>query len=133
MASTQSIAELRGRSITRLESGFAKLSEATGVKVPVIVTQSKGRDPMFDQAKLLETFANWMDAYIAEIMPETQEERVDAGNYGEFSNKELRAIADERGIDARALRSKAELIDALEAADGLTEDEQASLHSKDES
>ncbi len=49
-------------------------------------------------------------------------------DYSQYTNKQLRTMAEERGINAAPLRNKAELIDALEAADGLTEDEQEAKH-----
>ena len=74
MASTQAIAELRALSIDRLNSGFGRLAAMTGVEAPVIVVQKRERDPQYQQAKLLETLANWMDAHIEALAPSSQGE-----------------------------------------------------------
>lgn len=50
-----------------------------------------------------------------------------SSDYSTLSNTKLRKLAKERGI---ALHDRGEIIDALEAADGLTEDEQAAKHAE---
>jgi hypothetical protein len=46
----------------------------------------------------------------------------ESNDYGSMSNRDLRALAKERGI---TLHDRTEIIDALQAADGMTEDQQA--------
>lgn len=50
--------------------------------------------------------------------------------YSGMTKKELKIEADNRGVNIDGLRSNAEIIDALEAADGLTENEQAAEDGK---
>lgn len=73
MASTQSIAERRANAITRLNDGFRRLADVTGVQAPVIAVLKKERDPLFAQAKMLETLADWMDAHVGSIAPDLDE------------------------------------------------------------
>lgn len=83
-------------------------------------------------------WARWLEAQDAaqsQPKPETAEEENYSGesDYSTLSAKELRAEAETRGIDTKALRTKTELIDALEAADGMTEDEQAEKYGDESS
>lgn len=66
--------------------------------------------------------------------PEFEVEFTDirTAEYNGMSKAELVREAERRQIDVSALKTKPELVDALLASDGVTEDEQAALDQSDE-
>jgi len=52
------------------------------------------------------------------------------GSYSGYTVKELRALAKERNVDLSGLNDRASIIDALQASDGMTEDQQAAQDSE---
>lgn len=56
---------------------------------------------------------------------EDSDVEIESAEYGVMTVAELKELAEQREINITGLRLKSELVDALQAADGLTEEEQA--------
>ncbi len=138
MASKGSIARTSELALIRLYQAMADIGTAFPEVEPSVV--ERYRDPNYQAAARLDAIAGWAErvavamgvSSVPVIVDDVEviEEESDnsSGDYSSFSAKELRAEADARGINTAPLRSKVELIDALEAADGLTEDDQAAKY-----
>jgi hypothetical protein len=112
----------------------ARLAVAMGVSsIPDVVAQaveSPADDiPFTDAASEYVPQEVKGDVFPLEAKSEASEESAETDDpYEGMTNKELRAVADERGIATKSLHSQAELINALLAADvrkAQTENEQA--------
>ncbi len=142
MASKGAIATMNDLAFKRLYRAMSDISEAfPEVEAAVLPTY---RDSHYQEAARYDVLATWAERLaiamgvssvpVAVETLEIVEDEIDnsavdsTSDYSSFSAKELRAEADARGIHTAPLRSKVELIDALEAADGLTEDQQAAKH-----
>jgi hypothetical protein len=100
-------------------SDLARETRARGLEKPHVLDISQWADWLEEQdnpTKLAE----------AEVVEDQLDKSADGGQYHSMSNRDLRALAKERGI---SLHDRTEIIDALQAADGMTEDEQAAQDS----
>lgn len=142
MASRAAIATMNDLAFKRLYRAMADISEAFP-EVETAILPSY-RDIRYQEAARYDALATWAERLalamgvssvpvIEEVPLVTEDETEDTpeddnSDYNSFTAKELRAEADARGIDTKAFRTKDEVIDALEAADGMTEDEQQAAH-----
>jgi hypothetical protein len=141
MASRAAIATMNDLAFKRLYRAMADISEAFPEVEPA--TLPSFRDIRYQEAARYDALASWAERLAVamgvssvpvvveevEIVEDEIDTDTDTGGskYSDMSNRQLRRLADERGINTAPLRSKAELIDALQAADGFTEDEQQQM------
>ena len=125
MADRVHIALREGRAINRLQEVMARVSAGLDVE-PVEMPNRRKAGNMLT-ALQLEAFVQWAEDIADAVLPLDSPEGVEyvQSEYEKLTKKELRAQAAERGIDLTGLNLKSELIDALMAADGVTEEEQA--------
>jgi hypothetical protein len=108
MATTQLVQEIREQALARMTEAMQVIADTLGIAVPDMPDQ--GRDPRLLQARQLEAHANFYHAIAAKLrQPDDLSQR---------SVSELKARADERGLDYPANARKADLIDLLEGQDG---------------
>lgn len=105
-------------------SDLARITRDRGLDKPQVITLREWADWLEAQDHPT-TVASVKDVEIIE--DEMDSENVDngrIGDYSDMSNTKLRKLAKERGI---TLHERTEIIDALQAADGFTEDEQQQM------
>lgn len=143
MADRVSLAIRQEQAINRLEAAIAALAGKSGLELPVI--PRRGNDAEMLRALQLEAIAESIETVTeniqtAEVETDTEPASAEAVevetsedseviDYDAMTKAELVLEARGRNIDVSSLRTRAELIDALQAADGMSEDEQAALDS----
>lgn len=139
MASRGAIAAMSDIAFKRLFVAMADINTAFPDVEPAVLQSF--RDIRYQEAARYDALASWAERLAVAMgvssVPEVVEPEPDvedtnepevAGSetiaYADMSNNKLRKLAKQRGI---SLHDRDEIIDALQAADGFTEDEQAQM------
>lgn len=110
MATIGAIAAMRDSALKRLAAAIEHISEAANLEPAKLPTFN--RDPDYLHADQLRVLADWAER-VAEWFTPTVEALED---FSRLSVTELKALADERGVDLAGATRKADIIAALEAA-----------------
>lgn len=94
-------------------SDLARETRALGLDKPNVLTR---RD-----------WASWLNEQSMKTPTASEPAASDASGYDAMTVAELRTEAERRKVDTAGLRLKSEYIDALEAADGMREEQQAAM------
>ncbi len=137
MASRAVIATMNDSAFKRLYQAMADISQAFPEVEPA--TLPSFRDIRYQEAARYDAMASWAERLavamgvssvpvpvedVVIIEDEMDTSNDDTSDYNTLNNAKLRKLAKERGI---ALHDRTEIIDALQAADGFTEDEQQQM------
>lgn len=125
MASIGAIAGIRDEAVKRLLAAAARIGEETGIPAPVF---ESFRQPDYQQAMQLKTLADWTESVAEWLAPppavepepedkDEESEELAALGYEDMTVAELRALAEERGINLTANMKKADIISVLEHFD----------------
>lgn len=142
MASVGAIANMSSVADKKLYQAMADINTAFPDVEPAILPTF--RDPRYQDAARREVIAAWAERLAvamgvssvvveeaepveSEVTEDDAAVNSDGGAYDGMTKRQLRALANERGIPNEGLNNVAELKDALQAADGFTEDEQSQM------
>lgn len=108
MATVVAIAKTREQAIKRLTEATARIAELLNIEAGEFPTHN--RDASYLQAQQLKVVADFLERVVTVLTPEVEED------LDSLTNTELKALAEERGIDLTGKRKKDEFIEAIRAA-----------------
>lgn len=131
MADTASIAIRRDQAMKRIQDAMGSLARMTDVQ-PVILPEYD-RDPEYLESMRLDVLAGYVESVVAGVeklgkksAPQTKAART-ADELDAMSKDEVIAEAEAMGMERTSRTTKAEAVDFILAANGVTEEQQAAM------
>lgn len=127
MATKGYIGILREQAMKRIQASAALIEDAFGIAPPILPAN---RDLDYQEATRLDALANWLESLSTALTSKKAPARKKSSNepqvqnYEDLTVKELRALADTRGIDHSAIQLKADLIAVLQGPSPVVETEE---------